>query len=116
MSDHEKVKYFFADEQVLNRLFVLYGNTTDCYRTASFSWLSFDRMLESHLKYLGYEAVIFYHGGDALHCYDKKLMQTINTHFLEQDAKPAEADAPAEAGAEVLPGVSEGASGDHSGL
>ena len=100
MSDHEKVKYFFADEQVLNRLFVLYGNTTDCYRTASFSWLSFDRMLESHLKYLGYEAVIFYHGGDALHCYDKKLMQTINTHFLEQDAKPAEADAPAEAGAE----------------
>lgn len=35
MAEHEKIRYFFSNEQVLNRLFVLYGNTTDCYRTAS---------------------------------------------------------------------------------
>ena len=73
MAETSEIKYFLSQEQVLNRLFVIYGNTTDCYRTAADSMLSFDRMLGSHLRFLGYEIVLFFRGGNVLDCYDSKM-------------------------------------------
>ena len=74
---------------------MLYGNTTDCYRTAAQSLLSFDRMLESHLKFLGYQVVLFYRGGDVLECFDKDLKENLNKFFptdRNAGAKAAESD------------------------
>ena len=96
MSDHNELRYFFSNEQVLNRVFMLYGNTTDCYRTASYSWLSFDRMLESHLRFLGYEVVLFYRGGNVLECFDRELKKNLKEHFpTERNAGDASASEPA---------------------
>ena len=86
----EMTKYFFTKEQVLNRLFVLYGNTTDCYRTASHSWLSFDRMLESHLKFLGYKVVLFYRGGKRLECFDTELNNYRESFFPLEKKRTSE--------------------------
>ena len=99
MAEHEKIRYFFSNEQVLNRLFVLYGNTTDCYRTASKTLLSFDRMLESHLKHLGYQIVLFYRGGEVLECFDPEMRECLETHFPPTDRKREEE--PAETGEET---------------
>lgn len=89
MGKDESVKYFFANEQVLDRMFILY-DTADCYRTASKSWLSFDRMLESHLKFMGYQVVVFFRGGDVLECYDEEMDAVREKYFPTKTASAAE--------------------------
>ena len=89
MAKEKNVKYFFENEQVLNRMFILY-DTADCYRTACHSWLSFDRMLESHLKFMGYQVVVFFRGGDVLECYDEEMDAVREKYFPTRTSSAAE--------------------------
>ena len=77
----DPIEYLFSEKEALKRLFLVYGNTTDDYRTGSNSWLSFDRMLESHLKFIGYQIVLFYGGDDLLYSYDPELRSNLLKYF-----------------------------------
>ncbi|MBQ4227573.1 MAG: AAA family ATPase [Clostridia bacterium] len=82
-------KYFFSDKQVLNRIFAVYGNTTDCYRSPSRSWLSIEGLLESHLKFMGYKVVLFYGGNELLMSYDAELRANVRKYFPPDAPKAA---------------------------
>ena len=81
MDDKNAVKYYFSDDEVLKRVFVVYGNTTDNYQTPNMSFLSFDRMLHSHLTAIGYEVILFYRGGGVLECLGKDTLAKLETLF-----------------------------------
>ena len=63
--------YFFDKDSVSSRVFVMYGNINDFYMTLTRGWYGIDALLESHLKMLGYQVVLFYEGGTSLRCYDR---------------------------------------------
>ena len=93
-----EIKYYFDNEQILNRLFVLYGNTTDCYQTVSRPFLSFDRLLESHLMFLGYEVILFYRGGNILECFHESIIRKVNEAFLSEGRNRSEEEEREESG------------------
>lgn len=73
-----KLRKLFENEQELERLFILYGNTTDCYYNGlEQPFLSFEPLLESHLDSLGYKRIIFYSGKSILRCYQRKHADTL---------------------------------------
>ncbi len=72
--EKSQVDFFFSRERVLDRIFIVYGNTKDVYQTSSRTLLSFDLMLMSHLKHLEYDNILFYRGSDILECYNPNVL------------------------------------------
>lgn len=70
MSETRSPHFFFSEAEILQRVFIVYGNLSDYYITPSNCWLSFDRAVASHLKHMGYEVVIAFNGTEYLECFD----------------------------------------------
>lgn len=72
MSENSSPHYFFSEAEVLQRVFIVYGNLSDNYFTPHAHWLSFECAVAAHLKHQGYRAVIFFNGTEKLECFDQE--------------------------------------------
>ena len=103
MSGTPSPHFFFSEAEILQRIFIVYGNLSDYYITPSICWLSFDRAVASHLKHMGYEVVIAFNGTEYLECFDTNgaaiRRQKIKTQReINEDRAKEKRDAAAESG------------------
>lgn len=85
---------YFDGSDGSQRVYAVYGNTNDYYMTLTRGWYKLDRLLESHLKQLGFQVVLFCDGSATLRCHDpeiaKRRRQLFPTKAEEKQDRAAE--------------------------
>ena len=75
---------FFDDNDILQRVLVLYGHTEDSFFVSGAMYDSMEYMLERHLRNIGYDLVLFYNGVQRLYCYTQEMAEKRDQLFREQ--------------------------------
>ncbi|MBU0655279.1 MAG: AAA family ATPase [Gammaproteobacteria bacterium] len=79
-------------QPTFHRCFFLYGNVHDEFCTPDCQVLDMERLLHRHLRELGFERVIAYHGSDKFYCFDQQTLERAQHPKQKpgQQATPAE--------------------------
>ena len=64
--------YFNETQNILNRFFLIFGNTNDCFCDNNFVDMDLKYSLNKHLKDEGYERIVFYGKEEKIHFYDEE--------------------------------------------
>ena len=72
MSEQRQPHFYFSNAEILQRIFIVYGNLSDFYITPAECWYSFYRAISSHLRHMGYETVIIFNGTEHMECPDEE--------------------------------------------
>lgn len=79
---------FFGEQERIDRIFFVHGNTDDAYMVGDVMLNHFERMLEQHLVQLGYEMVLFYNGVQQLYCVSEAMASKREALFGQAAAAP----------------------------
>ena len=72
MSELQQPHFYFSEAEILQRVFIVYGNLSDYYITPGRCRYSFDRAVSAHLKHMGYKVVIIVNGTETMECPDEE--------------------------------------------
>ena len=74
---------FFGKHDVLKRILCLYGHCEDSFFVSGTMQNSMEYMLESHLRKIGYDLVLFYNGVQRLYCFSQEMANRRDEIFEE---------------------------------
>lgn len=76
-------RVFFNHSDALHRILFLYGHTDDSFVVNGVLYNSMECMLESHLRQMGYDLVLFYNGVQRLYCFSDEMAEKRDRYYPE---------------------------------